>query len=98
MFRSGRDPVRRHLAFCFLRLRACLERCCFREGRGWSGLTPYLRCLARPQGQPPRVTSISIPCRNLANRLPFLALVQIGQRDSQNSGLNMFFQGTGTRF
>jgi hypothetical protein len=32
----------------------------FISGLGSSGLTPYFRCLARPQGQPPKVNIISI--------------------------------------
>jgi hypothetical protein len=55
-------------------------------GNGWLGATPYLRCLARPHGQPPNVTCISMVWRNLAMRLPFLAFVQIGHRFSQKSG------------
>jgi hypothetical protein len=47
------------------------------------GLTPHFFCLARPQGQPPSVTAISMFWRKRAKRLPFLALVQIGHRFSQ---------------
>ena len=54
-----------------------------RAGSGSSGRTPYFFCLARPQGQPPNVTTLSMRWRNLAMRLPFLALVQTGQRFSQ---------------
>ena len=50
------------------------------------GLTPYFFFLALPDGQPPRVTTISIFWAILARRFPFLAFVQIGQRDSQTSG------------
>ena len=32
----------------------------FSDGTGSLGLTPYFLCLARPQGQPPKVTTISM--------------------------------------
>ena len=54
-----------------------------------SGRTPYFLCLARPHGQPPNVIANSTFWRAFAIRWPFLARVQIGQRVSQNSGLNM---------
>ena len=50
---------------------------------GSFGFTPYFRRLARPHGQPPKVTSISMAWRNRARRWPRLALVQIGQPYSQ---------------
>jgi NAD-dependent deacetylase len=59
-----------------------------------SGRTPYFRCLARPHGHPPKVTTISTFWSILASLWPFLALVQTGQRFSQNSGLN---RGMGVR-
>ena len=61
----------------------------FSTGIGSLGLTPYFRCRARPQGQPPPVTANSSACRMRANRFPFLARVQIGQRSSQKSGSNL---------
>ena len=56
---------------------------------GSLGRTPYFLCLARPNGQPPKVTTISTACKTLAILLPFLALVQIGHRSSQKSGSNI---------
>ncbi len=55
-------------------------------GKDSLGLTPYFIFLALPDGQPPRVTTISIFWAILASRFPFLAFLQIGQRDSQKSG------------
>jgi hypothetical protein len=54
-------------------------------GNGSFGRTPYFRCLARPWGQPPKVTSISTAWMNRARRLPCLAFVQIGHFFSQKS-------------
>ena len=52
-------------------------------GNGSLGFTPYFFRLARPQGHPPKVITVSMAWRNRARRLPFLALVQTGQRCSQ---------------
>jgi hypothetical protein len=52
-------------------------------GRDSFGFTPYFFRLARPHGQPPKVTNISMAWKNLAIGLPFLALVQIGHFFSQ---------------
>ena len=45
-------------------------------------------CPGLPQGQPPKVISVSMDCRNRASRLPFLARVQTGHQCSQKSGSN----------
>jgi hypothetical protein len=72
-------------------------------GKDSVGFTPYFFCLALPHGQPPNVTTVSIACRNMAKRFPFLALVQMGQRCSQKSGsmlkplMFVFLQFTGIR-
>ena len=58
-------------------------------GNGSFGLTPYLCCRARPQGQPPKVINVSMDCRNRASRLPLRARVQTGHRCSQKSGSNI---------
>jgi hypothetical protein len=55
-------------------------------GRIWSGRTPYLRCLARPHQQPPKVMANSIFCTHFATGFPFRAGTQIGHPYSQNSG------------
>jgi hypothetical protein len=41
-----------------------------------------------PSGHPPKATTDSIACKNVAILLPSLARVQIGQRCSQKSGAN----------
>ena len=58
-------------------------------GSGSSGRTPYRRSLARPHGQPPKVTSVSMRWSKRASLLPFLARVQTGHRFSQKSGSNV---------
>ena len=58
-------------------------------GRTSFGRTPYFSCRARPHGQPPNVTSISMACRNRAIRFPRRARVQIGHRFSQKSASNL---------
>jgi hypothetical protein len=60
---------------------------------GSSGRTPYLSCLARPQGHPPNVSSVSMVCSHFAQRTPRRARVQTGQRFSQNSGSKSVFFG-----
>jgi hypothetical protein len=56
------------------------------EDTGWVGLTPYLRFLALPHQQPPRVTATSMVWKNLATLFPLRAGTQIGHPTSQKSG------------
>jgi hypothetical protein len=57
------------------------------EDTVWSGVTPYLRFLALPHQQPPKVTAISIFWTNFATLFPLRAGTQIGHPISQKSGL-----------
>ena len=50
---------------------------------GWLGVTPYLRFLALPHQQPPRVMASSMFWTNFATLFPFRADTQIGQPISQ---------------
>jgi len=52
----------------------------------WSGLTPYLRFLALPHQQPPKVMANSILWKNFATLFPLRAGTQIGHPISQKSG------------
>ena len=50
---------------------------------GWPGVTPYLRFLALPHQQPPKVTANSMLCKNLVTLFPLRADTQIGHPISQ---------------
>ncbi len=56
------------------------------EDTGWSGVTPYLRFLALPHQQPPKVTASSMFWTNFATLFPLRAGTQIGHPISQKSG------------
>jgi hypothetical protein len=53
---------------------------------GWPGVTPYLRFLALPHQQPPKVTACSMFWTNFATLFPLRAGTQIGHPLSQKSG------------
>jgi hypothetical protein len=53
---------------------------------GWSGGTPYLRFLALPHQQPPKVIANAMFWKNFATLFPLRAATQIGQPISQKSG------------
>jgi hypothetical protein len=53
---------------------------------GWPGVTPYLRFLALPHQQPPKVMASSMFWTNFATLFPLRAGTQIGHPLSQKSG------------
>jgi hypothetical protein len=67
------------------RITPCLAVVYFGD-TGWSGVTPYLRFLALPHQQPPKVMASSMFWTNFANLFPLRAGTQIGHPISQKSG------------
>lgn len=76
-------------AVCLALTAALVTQCrmvVYFEDAGWSGVTPYLRFLALPHQQPPKVTASSMFWTNFATLFPLRAGTQIGHPISQKSG------------